>query len=337
MKLEQSEKLLITQLFESSRPETVISFIDRLTGDASTRRYYRLGSGNESYVVCLDNPISDDPENYSFYSIQKYLQRHGVRVPQIYDVQLDKGYLLEEDLGDETLLSRLGQASIDEEYQYYQDALSKIFQMQSIDINKEKNSFVLERSFDTERYMYEFNFTIDYFFKDFLGVELTTAERKILERDFHNISQFLADETMVFTHRDYHSRNLMIRNKEMIVIDFQDARQGNPLYDLVSLTEDCYFSLVAENRYRLITSFYDEQKKILKEKSREYFNRSYDLMTVQRVFKAIGSFCFIYKNRGDIRYLKYIGRAFENVRKVLGRYTEYRDTHDLMSRYYYDS
>ena len=142
---------------------------------------------------------------------------------------------------------------------------------------------------------------------------------------------------MVVCHRDYHSRNIMVVNEEVVVIDFQDARMGLPQYDLVSLLEDCYYKVSRDNKHDLKMIYWDNflQKNCPQESKEEYL-RLYDLMTIQRTFKALGSFAYIYKNRNDIRYLKYIGYAFENLRDVLFRYDEFRDLRVCLSEIYYE-
>src|SRR5690606_29624318 len=108
MKPEQSEQFFIEELYSRSierkaiAPQ-VVNEIDKLTGDASTRRYYRVFTEEQSYVVCLDNPYEKEVESHPFTSVQKFLKEKMISVPKIYDMDLRKGYLLQEDLGDVTL------------------------------------------------------------------------------------------------------------------------------------------------------------------------------------------------------------------------------------------
>jgi aminoglycoside/choline kinase family phosphotransferase len=130
--------------------------------------------------------------------------------------------------------------------------------------------------------------------------------------------QRLASQKMVITHRDFHSRNVMVKDGQFIFIDFQDARWGVPQYDLVSLLEDCYYDIHEENRQRLKRYYFENlDPAIHGQKNYEQFEALYDDMTIQRVFKAVGSFCYIYNWRKDDRYLKYIGFAMEKIRRVM--------------------
>ena len=96
MKPELSEQLFIEELFNNSvekleYKDHKINNIERLTGDASTRRYYRVFCASKSYVVCLDNP-SEKNEDNSFLRVQKYLKQKGVRVPLVHHTNISKGY-----------------------------------------------------------------------------------------------------------------------------------------------------------------------------------------------------------------------------------------------------
>src|SRR4051812_23850213 len=120
MKPEQSERFLIEELFNKTQDKGIVNSekleeVDKLTGDASTRRYYRLFTDKHSYVVSLDNPFDDEAAKHPFYSIQNFLLANKVRVPRIIDHNLPKGYILQEDLGNETMIQHLSRLTTKEE------------------------------------------------------------------------------------------------------------------------------------------------------------------------------------------------------------------------------
>lgn len=339
MKPELSEVLFIKDLYQGSLDEKKsmlgeLDKVDRLTGDASTRRYYRLFCDKGSYVVCLDNPIKED-EEYSFLKMQKFLLGHKVRVPNILDFENTKGYLLEEDLGDVTLLNHLSEIDdLDIEYSYYTRCLDELLKMHKI---PKENLKDIDLFFDYDKLMQEVDFTIKFFIQRFLNVEDPNISTKI-KQSYIDICKRLSNEKMVFTHRDYHSRNIMVKDNEFIVIDFQDARQGIPQYDLVSLLEDCYYCISAENKERLIQYYWKKlDKDIHGQLDFEYFMALYNDMALQRVFKAIGSFCFIYYQRDDHRYLKYIGYAMEKLKTIMMKDRRYDNLRKLILKSYYES
>ena len=342
MKLELSEKLFIEDLFEQSRnknPElsdVELQEIKALTGDASTRRYYRLNTSDKTYVACLDHP-SKDGFNY-FVSVQSFFKENKIRVPNIIDTNLERGYILQEDLGDRTLLQHLAQlGSVSEELVTYKTILDSLLQLHSIPADEVSANPLFDRAFDFDKYMEEIEFTYKFFFERFLKVDDESVKRNFL--DFYSpVCRRLANEKMVLTHRDFHSRNVMVKDDEFIMIDFQDARMGIPQYDLVSLLEDSYYDLMGENKKQLIQYYFDELDPLIH--GQENFLNFYDLykdMLLQRAIKAIGSFSYIYELRKDVRYIKYIGYTLEKIRKTMMDDERYTDLRLLLSKHYYES
>lgn len=342
MKPEQSERILVEELFKKTISKNLlnddmIENVEKLTGDASTRKYYRIWTLKTSYVVCLDNPNQDINEEPTFLKLQRVLHAENVRVPLIFDKDLGTGYILEEDLGDVTFLKELAQISNPaEEYDFYKKSIDLMAAIHNVDTKKYKDESFTKLAFDTEKLFAEMEFTKKYFLKMYLGLDVTTAGIDALYKKLYDICHMLSNEPRVLVHRDYHSRNLMIKNGEQIVIDFQDARMGTPLYDLVSLLEDCYYQLNASNKEKLIKYYYNEYyKKIDSQKTFEQFMFVYDMMAIQRVYKAIGSFAYIYADRKDLRYVKYIGYAFEKVRAIMLSHDDFSKERKILSSLYY--
>jgi len=268
-------------------------------------------------VVCLDNPSEEN----DFVTLNKLFASNKIRVPGIYDYDVKKGYILEEDLGDMTLLKYLASlGSREDEYKIYHACIEELVKINSLGLDKIKGLSVEKRSFDFEKLMAESRNTIEYFVLKYLK---ETRDEIIynIESGLRRICKLLSDaRPLVICHRDYHSRNLMVKDGEVCIIDYQDARLGLPQYDLVSLLEDCYYSIDNENKKKLIAKYYDETKT---GQTFDEFCYLYDLMAVQRVFKAIGSFAMITELRKDYRYLKYIGFAMEKLRFLLFKHEEF--------------
>lgn len=342
MKPEQSEYLFVETLFKNSFSESQNKMgtvqVSKMTGDASTRRYYRVTSqgGEQRFVVCLDHP-SEEAEN-NFTSLQKILAENGCQVPRIFDQRLEKGYLLEEDLGNKTFLTQVALCqTAEKEYEYYQKALLELIKIQSINPGQYPKAVFNTYCFDTKKYMQEVRLTHEFFLQGYLNVEIGPVDAKILEEHFSEICRDLSSREMVLTHRDYHSRNLMMKNDQLYIIDFQDARLGIPQYDLVSLLEDCYYKMAAENKEKLKEYYWKHfMLSTHRAQTKEEFEHYYEMMSIQRVYKAIGSFAYIYQTRNDTRYLKYIGSAFERLRHLLLK-KNYVSLSQTLSKYYYES
>lgn len=346
MKLEQSEKLLIQELFKESISKKKVvaktfSKVKNLTGDASTRRYYRVYSQSKSFVVCLCDPITTSYKEYPFFEVHQFFHQHKIRVPKIYDYNLKKGYILEEDLGDFTLLKYLGELEkLEDELSAYKECIHILISLQQSLLKTKKSPakyLFLKNSFDYNKYMFEVEFTINHFIKKYLSSKLSSKDEKIIMDSFSKISKKLASKKFVLTHRDFHSRNIMVKGKDYALIDFQDARMGIPQYDLVSLLEDCYYNINEQNLEYLKKYYWENfASKLADQKNYDEYLHYYDLMTIQRVFKAIGSFCYIYNTRKDMRYLKYIGFGFEKLKNKLQDNEEYYKLKKLISALYYE-
>jgi len=341
MKPEQAERFLIEELFNKTQDknilqEEVLEEVDKLTGDASTRRYYRIFTNKDSYVVCLDNPFNDNLESHPFMGVQQFLERNNVRVPQIIDHNLSKGYLLEEDLGDTTLLQHLAEIkSSKDEFEIYKIIIDQLLELHRIPASEVQNKNLFKLKFDYDKYMDETRFTFKYFFNFFNKCQDESVIKE-LEALLEPVMKRLASQKMVITHRDFHSRNIMVKKNKYTIIDFQDARWGIPQYDLVSLLEDCYYDISEENRTKLKRYYFENlDSAIHGQKSYEEFEALYQDMTIQRVFKAVGSFCYIYNWRKDDRYLKYIGFAMEKLRRVMMDNPRYSELKTKLFQNYY--
>src|SRR5439155_9240191 len=139
-------------------------------------------------------------------------------------------------------------------------------------------------------------FFVKYFVDGYRGVALSEEERHALTAEWATIVQELAAESRVLCHRDYHSRNLMLHEGSLYIIDFQDARLGPDTYDLASLLRDSYVEISDRSLDDLIAYFCAlkgcEGEPALPhlEQSSLEFRRRFDLMALQRNLKALGTF-----------------------------------------------
>lgn len=334
-----------------------VSSIEKLPGDASTRKYYRVhthGKANNqdssndlplSLILMSTDPFTAEGENLNFLAIQKHLIQAGVDVPRVVDFSAENGFILLEDLGDTTLLRALQDVgSVEVEQVYFEKAIDAIVQMhtQSGPKHSKANIPGFNLKFDHEKLMWEVNFTVEHFYLKHLQREFRNKDLEMIQSGFSSICHELEKQPTVFTHRDYHSRNIMVsdssasEDSRFVMIDFQDARMGPMAYDLASLLRDSYYQLDEAQVYRLSHYYYQQMKaRGVELQPEDEFNRIFDLMAVQRNFKAIGSFASFLNRRGNPAYLKFIGNTFENIRRNLGKYPEFTKLREVLYHYYY--
>ncbi|HCV92624.1 MAG TPA: aminoglycoside phosphotransferase, partial [Gammaproteobacteria bacterium] len=192
--------------------------------------------------------------------------------PKIIETNLELGFLLLEDLGNQTFLNAQQKNF---ELQHYKNAIDVLIDIQSLEIEA-----VNIPNYDAALLTTEMQLLIDWY----LPV-LSNKYHTQLQTIFALLSDNAQSTDQVFVHRDYHSRNLMLlENNELGVIDFQDAVVGSNTYDLVSLLKDAYFELKPTEVQVLLVYFY-EQANIQNPFAK--FEKQFDLMGLQRHLKVL--------------------------------------------------
>lgn len=310
--------------------------VQKLAGDASLRKYYRVFHDGTSYILMLAEPFR--PEESDFLLVRGHLEKCGVPVPRLLAADGAKGAVLLEDLGDRTMLHALGDDQLGDE-KLFRQALELLVKFHSGTKVKpgEKPVPGYGLAFDEEKLLWEVDFTLQHLFGSYLKRSIPPKEMEAIRSAFVDICRRLAAEPRVFTHRDFHSRNIMItEGGRMVSIDFQDARMGLRAYDLASILRDSYYQLAEERVYSLMDYYLELVRKTEGEAiDRSHFLKIFDLMSVQRNFKAIGSFTSFYGKRNDAMYIRFVGNTFENIRRNLRKFPEYAELGRLLFHYYY--
>ena len=161
------------------------------------------------------------------------------------------------------------------------------------------------------------DFMLEHYVQGMLMSALDKDKKNEVREALRTVCKTLSKEDRVFTHRDYHSRNIMIHNGKLKVIDFQDARMGPCQYDLVSLLKDSYVVLNDSLRSELLEYYIERMKQNGREVIREPFYKIFDWMSLQRNLKAIGTFAYQHKVLGNDRYLQYIEPTLDYIRQTL--------------------
>ena len=293
--------------------------IIKLAGDASSRHYYRIAGQKKSWVLQVSE-VFENSMTHPFLCGQKILKEIGARVPDVCGVVADKGWVLLDDLGDETLQFHpslaLYKEAIDLMLLWAKNAHPK---SQSIDATLRSRAPHFSWAFDVEKLSFEMNFTTEHLFN------------KLLKRseDFAALvaanTNYLAARPRVFCHRDYHSRNLMFHAGHLHVIDFQDARMGPITYDVVSLVWDPYVRLSEEWRTQLFLYWKElYQKEGLIKGTDTELVVELERMKIQRLMKAAGSYASFYNVKGRTDYLPHIVPAIADAMKAVSKLCELR-------------
>jgi len=329
-----------------NRPTDEIT-IERLTGDASTRAYFRARTDSTSVVAAVySSPFNeteravdrlaraeaDNPTSRLTYSndpcahVETTILLHdaGLPVPTVLAVYGAESTMFIEDVGDIRLQDWLVDRDEKGVYEAYRHALELVVRLQTATEHcVALDSICSHLAFDEAKLRWELGFFFANYFNKYLRLKLAPSVAVAVQQDFKSLCLDLSERRRVLTHRDYHARNLMMRGDEMFVIDYQDARMGPSSYDVASLVSDPYTSLSREMTQDLIERFI-EMKMSSKHPLPEVndFRIELQLMTIQRMLKAIGTYAS-QAAAGNSVYISYIEpartRALEAMR-ALGRF-----------------
>lgn len=290
--------------------------IDQLTpasSDASFRRYFRVHHAQGCQVVMDAPPQRETTE--PFVRIARLFKQVGIHVPEIYQQQTEKGFLLLEDLGSECYLDVLNQDNVD---LLYQRALSSLFLLQT----KLNIANCHLPHYDHALLHRELAIFHEWFLEKRLGIVLPSSLRQAID---NLLIASALEQPFVAVHRDYHCRNLMYMGDESPgVIDFQDAVIGPVTYDLVSLLRDCYIVWPEEHVWTWCEAYYHELSQAgVVEVEFSVFRRWFDWMGMQRHLKAIGIFSRLHLRDNKSGYLADIPRTMAYISSVCRRYPEF--------------
>jgi N-acetylmuramate 1-kinase len=300
-----------------------------LTGDASDRRYFRiLAKKRRSIVLSLySKPFEYD--TLSFVNVAELLAKMPIPIPKLLGHADELAVLALEDLGDVTLQAHLGAATPSEHAALYRQAVALIETLQRRGAELASPDFIpYTIAFDVEKLGWELDFFVKHFIEAYRGIVMPPAELEELRREFGRLVEMLAAEPRVLCHRDYHSRNLMLHEDRLYIIDFQDARMGPDTYDLASLLRDSYVDLPNHTVDELLAYFLALQGRTGEEAA---FRERFDRMALQRNLKALGTFGFQTTARRNPVYIQYIPRTLRYVRDNLDRLPEFARMQDVLA------
>jgi aminoglycoside/choline kinase family phosphotransferase len=311
-----------------------------LAGDASNRRYFRIEmTGDAARPVILmqlaepeafkqsEEAVSGAAHHVTelpFLNILSHLSKAGVSVPRLYHYDQTAGLLYLEDFGDLTLSEACHEASVTDLEARYTQAVDVLVHMQSTATSPaDPNCLAFHRSFDVPLLMWEFDHFLEYGIVARQGKPMCADDHLPILGEFEKIAELLAGQPRVFVHRDYHSRNLMVDDERLGVIDFQDALMGPATYDLASLLRDAYIGLDEALIDRLINRYLDglaTHRQVWT--NRDAFRRLFDFTSIQRNLKAAGRFVYIDRVKGNPKFLADIPRVLGYVKRNLQKYSE---------------
>jgi aminoglycoside/choline kinase family phosphotransferase len=290
---------------------------EALAGDGSDRRWIRATSPVESLVLADHGirPRDGITEADAFVAIGRHLASRGLPVPAIHAADLFSGLVLMEDLGDTSLEERVRSAASSEAVaDVYRDAVNLLIRM-SID-----GAIGFDTAWTWQTAFYDRKVIIEnecrYFMDAFVAGRLEMAfSFDELEGDFQRLADMiLAPGLSGFMHRDFQSRNIMVTDGRLRIIDFQGGRLGPPTYDLASLLIDPYTDIGEDLRGTLVDRFvvdYSAESGV----ERGLLRSHYLLCSLARNLQMLGAFGFLTRIKGKPWFERSIPVALNTLKR----------------------
>lgn len=321
----------------------------KLVGDASSREYFRVsvqdGASPDRLIVMAFNPDgilkSDEgvsgtaPTEFPFSNVQRHLAAAGLPVPKIYREALDEGLVFLEDLGDTQFVSKVREADHATRLNWYRQAIDLLLDFQTYGERAGGSGCVaFSRRFDHDLLMWEFEHYLEYGIEAQFDRPISPEDRQFFKSAFDSISRELGAAPQLLTHRDFQSRNIMLTERGLVLIDFQDALIAPMPYDLVALLRDSYVALSPEQLAALIDYYLEQREARFGDAPPpEVFTRWFRLQTIQRKLKDAGRFVFIDRVKKNPSFLQHIPNSLAHAAHALHQFPDLRPLVERLGRY----
>lgn len=289
--------------------------------DGSFRRLYRLVGPDGQRLMVIEPPEDDAAglrEAHAAWKIGRHLYGLGISVPEMYGFEEEGGRLFVEDLGPHRLHDLLQESSPEERYLWYEKSIAELVRMQVFGAENFKTSWCWDTPYYDQHLMIERE--SGYFLRalcqdvlhlDFPWQQVYVECRLLAERASRSPTDF-------FLHRDFQSRNIMIKNGKVRIIDFQGGRLGPLAYDLASLLIDPYAGLSAEFQEEMLGIYISHLQEYVTY-DREQFQQEYVLLALQRNLQILGAFAFLSRQRGKPFFSQFILPALYSLNSLLAK------------------
>jgi aminoglycoside/choline kinase family phosphotransferase len=319
--------------------------IRALPGDASTRRYFRIGANGRRAMLmdqpqhaetpaapALATPQQREALGYNavarlagadcarFVAVAGYLRTRGLSAPEIYAADCSSGFVLMEDFGERLYADILHEAG--NEYDLYRPAIDALARLHSDSAPAQISPHVALYPYDETAMLAEVALLTDWYFPLVLNRKATAEERSDHHALWQKLLASVRDSGARFVHRDYHAQNLLwLPEREGVarvgMIDFQDAVAGSNAYDLVSLLEDARRDVPAELARDMTNHYIFAMREQGTPVCEDELKMSLAIMAAQRNAKIAGIFARLHLRDGKPRYLDYLPRVWGYLRHDL--------------------
>ena len=302
--------------------EFVLSFA---AADADFRRYFRATFTDDRTVICMDAP-PDKMSILPYIKVQKLFQ--ALNVPEIYHLDTQQGFMALEDFGNTPYLAALQQDKRTEVHKVL--LLEAIDELIKLQLSSQPDQLPLYDDVVLKREMQLFP---EWYVQKELGLSLTEQQQQLWQQTVTTILPVILSQPLVYVHRDFIVRNIMLTRDRPGILDFQDALYGPITYDLVSLLRDAFIEWDEEFVLDIVIRYWEKARAagLPVHIDFDQFYRDFEWMGVQRHLKVAGIFARLYYRDGKDKYRGEIHRFLKYLRKTSRRYGELRPLLQLIT------
>ena len=295
--------------------------LEPLKQQGSDRLFFRINEicYSPGVLMCA---AADTTDFDRFIKIGCALDYLNLGVPKIYSVSTEKHTIIMEDLGNNTLFELCRKDDRTEIESLYRKVIEWLVHFQTstyeyiVEEGYEKKATDIPlRKFDYDYLRWETSYFRENFLEKYCGLKDIPEG---LNDEFDRLARKCFSHPQLMIHRDFQSQNILIKDNEVRIVDFQGARLGHIAYDLMSLVNDPYVNMGVKLRKSLITYYFERLKgTVFAEKIPETTEMLYLSAGLQRIMQALGAFSFLSMVKGKKEYCKYIPSALETLENEL--------------------
>ncbi len=294
-----------------------------LAGDASFRRYERLELDGRTAMLMDAPPEHEDVR--PFWAIAGYLLGLGLSAPNILDGDIENGFLLLEDLGDDLFVRVVERAAGPGEEQLYGAAVDVLLSLHGHDAPESipiPGGAHKVPAHDHKTLLAEANLFVEWYLPALTGADVAESDKAEYEALWLDLFGHLAWPRPVLVLRDYHAENLIwLPERDGLakvgLLDFQDAAAGHPAFDLMSLLEDARRDVAPDLAAKMLDRYIAAASARTGDFDEAAFRRAYAILGAQRNAKIVGIFTRLWRRDGKPEYLKFLPRVWVHLDRNL--------------------
>ena len=293
-----------------------------IKGDASFRKFFRNKIKKKSSIVVFAK--KEKFKNLVVYdAINKILNKNKLLAPKLITENYNNNIIEIEDFGEHTIFDILKNKKKNK-YSTFKEIIKILNKLQNINDKKIlnfKNKIYYLKEYKKKILFDETKLFCDWYVPKKLSKLKKLEFNKKFKLEIKKLILILNLKNNTFVHRDFHVSNMMYQNKQIALIDSQDALIGNKAYDLASLIDDVRLKTSNSIKEKVFNFYIKTNKKINLEK----FKKDFEILSILRNLKIIGIFMRLALRDNKKKYIRLIPYAWEMINHRIKKQKEFKN------------